>query len=82
MGRIASGKTVVADYLVRERKASYYRFSNVLVVRMFIENDAAGHHRETPEDKAATAFCRGEGYYRRLDSNQRHPAPQAGALAN
>jgi len=30
IGRIASGKSVVADHLVRERKASYYRFSDVL----------------------------------------------------
>jgi len=30
IGRIASGKTVVADYLVKERGARYYRFSDVL----------------------------------------------------
>jgi dephospho-CoA kinase len=30
IGRIASGKSVVADHLVREHKASYYRFSDVL----------------------------------------------------
>ncbi|MFH1055873.1 MAG: AAA family ATPase [Candidatus Altiarchaeota archaeon] len=30
IGRIASGKSIVADYLVREKHASYYRFSDVL----------------------------------------------------
>ena len=30
IGGIASGKTVVADYLVKEKGASYYRFSDVL----------------------------------------------------
>jgi dephospho-CoA kinase len=30
VGRIASGKSIVADYLVREKKSSYYRFSDVL----------------------------------------------------
>lgn len=30
IGRIASGKSIVADYLVREKKAGYYRFSDVL----------------------------------------------------
>ena len=30
VGRIASGKSVVADHLVRGKHASYYRFSDVL----------------------------------------------------
>ncbi|MFH0863016.1 MAG: AAA family ATPase [Candidatus Altiarchaeota archaeon] len=30
IGGIASGKTAVADYLLREKGASYYRFSDVL----------------------------------------------------
>ncbi len=30
IGRIASGKSIVADHLVREHRASYYRFSDIL----------------------------------------------------
>jgi dephospho-CoA kinase len=30
IGGIASGKTVVADYIVKRKKAGYYRFSDVL----------------------------------------------------
>ncbi len=30
IGKIASGKTVVADYLINDKKAGYHRFSDVL----------------------------------------------------
>jgi dephospho-CoA kinase len=42
VGRIASGKTIVADYLVRERGMMYYRFSDVLkdiLGRLHMPND-------------------------------------------
>jgi len=41
IGRIASGKTVVADFLVKEKGAVYYRFSDVLkdvLVRLHMPN--------------------------------------------
>ena len=44
--------------------------------------DVACHLDNSLESKGTTAFPASQSHYRRLDSNQRHPAPQAGALAN
>ncbi|MBU0761475.1 MAG: hypothetical protein KKD39_00470, partial [Candidatus Altiarchaeota archaeon] len=41
IGPIASGKSIVADYLIKEKCASYYRFSDVLrdiLIRIHKEN--------------------------------------------